>query len=167
MKFTLQRLYHTDSLAEGDYTCGFLTNEEQTFRSFVLEDGPNAVKIKGETRIPAGFYELALMKADTPLTIKHRAAYKDLPWFKAHPGWFHIEVTKIPNYSGVYVHSGNDDAHTLGCLLPAYLFDMSLKDKQSGKSMLAVNDFYAVTYPVLDGGGKAFIEIRDEKAINL
>lgn len=163
MKFILQRLYHTDDNPLGDYSCGYLSNHEGTFRSFCLEDGPNAVKVKGETRIPAGFYELALMKADTPLTLKHRAAYKDLPWFKDHPAWYHIEITKIPNYSGVYIHSGNDDSHTLGCLLPAYLFDMSLKDKPSAKSMLAVNDFYAVAYPILEMGGKAFIEIRDEQ----
>lgn len=162
MKFVLQRLYHTVTNAQGNYSCGFLTNDAQSFRSWCLEDGPNAVKIAGQTRIPAGFYELALRKEDTPLTVKHRNDYKDLPWFKAHPGWFHIEVTKVPNYSGVYVHSGNDDSHTLGCLLPAYLFDMSLKDKPTAKSMLAVNDFYATAYPILETGGKCFIEIRDE-----
>jgi len=166
MNFTLQRLYHTTGLAQGDYTAGFLTNESQSFRSWCLEDTYHAQKIHGSTRIPGGrLYELGLRKEATPLTLKHREAYKALPWFKAHPNWFHIEITKVPEYSGVYIHSGNDDAHTLGCLLPAYSFDISLLDKPSAKSMLAVNDFYAIAYPILESGSKVFITIKDENQI--
>ena len=61
------------------------------------------------------------------------------------------------------MHSGNDDTHTLGCLLPNYLFDLSLKDKPAGKSMLAVNDFYAIVYSLLEKGEKVTIEVIDEK----
>lgn len=163
MKFILKRQYHTLTNKDGNYTIGFLTNEEQSFRSLVLEDGYNKDKIHGQTRIPAGFYELGLRKEDTPLTLRHREAYKGLAWFDKNPDWYHIEVLKIPGYSGVYVHSGNDDSHTLGCLLPAYQLDMTLMEKPTSKSMLAVNDFYAIAYPLLDKGSKVHIEIRDEE----
>lgn len=165
MKFILQRLYHTKTLATGNYTCGFWTNEEETFRAFCLEDAPNAVKVKGETRIPAGFYELAIRKIE-PITDslkRHRIAYANLPWFNAHPNWYHIEVTKVPNYSAILVHSVGDDKDTMGCLGPGYLFDISLPNDQQAKSKLAVNDFYAIAYPILEGGGKCFIEIKDEQ----
>jgi len=163
MKFILQRLFHTKSLATGDYTCGFLQEDErQAFRSFVLEDTHHETKIPGSTRIPAGFYELKIRKEATPLTLKHREAYKALTWFKNNPNWYHIEITGIPNYAGVYIHSGNDDAHTLGCVLPNYAFDLTLQDSQGAKSSLAVNDFYALAYPVLEAGSKCFLEVRDE-----
>jgi len=161
MKLVLQRLWHTKTLATGNYTCGFLSCEG--FRSFSLEDTFHPQKIAGDTRIPAGFYELGLRKENTPLTIKHREAYKAMPWFKANPGWFHIEVLKIPNYSGAYIHSGNDNDHTLGCILPAYAFDISLVNNQSSKSLLAVNDLYQIIYPLLESGSKCHIEIRDEQ----
>lgn len=164
MNFTLKRLYHTTKLTTGNYTCGFLTNDVQSFRSFCLEDGvsPTGQKIAGQTRIPAGKYELKLQKTDTPLTIKHRKDYANTGWFKANPNWYHIEVTGIPNYAGVYVHSGNDDAHTLGCLLPNYAFDLSVTDNQGSKSLLAVSDFYAICYPLLEKGEKVFIDVKDE-----
>jgi len=161
MKFINQRLYYTKGIKGGDYTCGFLTNDIKTFRSFTLEDTHNDTKIAGDTRIPSGFYELKLRMADTPLTIKHRAGYKT-EWFKANPEWYHIEITGIQNYTGVYIHSGNDDAHTLGCLLPAFTFDMTKGNNQTSNSLLAVDKFYSIVYPLLMVGTKCFIEMRDE-----
>jgi hypothetical protein len=149
MKFILQRLFDN-----GHYTLGFCENEEKTFHSFSCEDTFRAVKVKGETRIPAGFYELKINKADTPLTIKHRAAYGE--WFK-----YHIEVTGIANFQGVYVHAGNDESHTEGCLLLGYAYDLTLSEKVQGKSILAIKDFYAIAYPLLESGSKVFIEIKD------
>jgi Family of unknown function (DUF5675) len=161
MNFILQRLYHTKEIASGDYTCGFLFNDDDSFRSFLLEDTHNENKIAGVTRIPAGIRELKLRKEDTPLTIKHRSTY-DTPWFEANPGWYHIEVTGIPNYTGVYIHSGNDDSHTLGCLLPNFAFDTTLNDKQGSKSLAAVDKFYSIVYPLLLAGKRVFIDVRDE-----
>ena len=164
MKFIQQRLFYTKGNPQGDYSASFIHNEDYSFKSWILEDTHHDTKIAGATRIPAGFYELKLKKEDTPLTIKHRAAYQT-KWFKANPGWFHVEVTGIANYSGVYLHSGNDDAHTLGCLLPAYSLDMSLANNQTSKSLLAVDDFYSIVHPLLWKGTKCFIEIRNEITI--
>lgn len=163
IKFINQRLFHTTGLKTGDYTCGHFHSEDVPFRSFMLEDTYHETKIPGVTRIPANQYELKIHKFLTPLTEKHRGAYKVMPWFKANPDWYHIEITGIPNYSGVYVHSGNDDSHTLGCNLPCFSFDLSLADNQGGKSLAAVDLFYSLTYPVLlEGKQKVFIEVRDE-----
>src|SRR6185369_1457697 len=104
MQITLDRF--SDN---GDSTLGLLFIDNKFF-SFSLEDEYRKVKVPGETCIPEGLYELKIQKTDTPLTIKHRAAYG--PWFK-----YHIEITGIPNFQGVYIHSGSDDSHTEGCLL--------------------------------------------------
>jgi hypothetical protein len=162
MIFTKQRLYHTKTNPKGNYTLGFLTNDVKSFRSFLLEDTHHDVKVPGDTRIAAGFYELKLRAESTPLTIKHREAYKAYPFFKANPGWFHIEITGIKNFNGVYFHSGIDDAHTLGCNLPCYAFDITKQDKPGASSLQAVNDFYAIVYPILKAGKKVFLEVKDE-----
>jgi len=161
MKFINQRLFFTKGNPKGDYTLGHLFNDADTFHSFNLEDTYHPTKIKGETRIPAGVYPLKLMKVDTPLTIKHRAAYKT-PWFLANPGWYHIEITGIKNYSGVYFHSGNDDSHTLGCNLPCYSFDLSKQDMPGSLSMAATDKFYSIVYPLLIAGKEVLLDVRDE-----
>ena len=154
MKFLQQRLFHTDK-----FSCSFVENEQRTFRSWCLEDTKRAIKIPGQTRIPAGFYELKIRKEETPLTLRHRAAYNkpNDSWFK-----FHIEVTGIPGFDSVYVHTGNDVDDTEGCLLFAYTFDMSVPTDQALKSTAAVRAFYEKVYPLLEAGERCFIEIRDE-----
>lgn len=160
MDFILQRAFHTKGIVEGDYTFGtLLDTTTQKFRSFVLEDTFNETKIKGETRFPAGKYKLKIRKEDTTLTLKHRKDYN-----KPGDEWFiyHIEITGIPNYSSVYIHGGNDDEHTLGCILPNYAFDLSLTNKQGSKSVVAVKAFYKLVYPLLEKGEDCWITVLDE-----
>lgn len=165
MKFVNQRNFHTKGNPNGDYTLGVMTCDFDPFKCFILEDTHNSTKIAGTTRIPAGFRELGLRRENTPLTLKHRIAYAKHPdglWFKENPGWYHIEILKVPNYTGIYFHSGIDDSHTLGCNLPNYAFDISKADNQGASSVKATNDFYALAYPLLWEGKKIFLETRDE-----
>lgn len=120
-----------------------------------LEDEFRDEKIMHKTRIPAGTYELKILKADTPLTIKHRKSYGE--WFK-----YHIEITGIPNFTGVYVHAGNTDDHTSGCVLLGYGSQKINGVQSINNSKLAVKDWYAQVYDHLDQKGKAWLEIRDE-----
>lgn len=169
MRFDLQRLYYTKSNPAGNYSLGFLTNQEETFRSLVLEDRHQDKKIAGETRIPAGFYPLGLRMELTPLTIKNREAYAKfrrpdgLPsFFQENPEWFHVEILNVPDFSGTYIHGGNDDEHTRGCPLPCYAFDMTAQDKPSSKSLLAVDDFYRIVHPILITGGLVHLAVHNE-----
>lgn len=143
----------------GKSTCGLLHEKETgKFLAHTLEDEFRAVKVKGETRIPAGYYELKIRKEDTPLTIKHRESYG--AWFK-----YHIEITNVPNFSGIYIHAGNDETHSDGCLL--------VGNSTSNHWVVAKNPLvssidgtrrvYELVYTHLEKGGKAFIQIRDEK----
>lgn len=149
MKFISQRLFH-----DNKQTFGLLQGEG--FKAaFTLEDEPRAVKVKGETRIPAGLYVLKIRKEDTPLTIKHRTTYGS--WFK-----FHIEITNVAGFGGIYIHAGNDETHTDGCLLLGDALDLSVESKPLTKSMVAVKRFYEIAYPVIESGSQVLLEIRDE-----
>jgi hypothetical protein len=142
----------------------FIESEEILhFFCFVLEDEHRDVKVMEETRIPAGKYQLKILKADTPLTVKHRISYNKgykTPWFV-----YHIEITGIPNFSGVYMHAGIFETHTAGCPLLAY-GAQKVNDAQSlSMSTIAVKDWYAQVYEHLNDGGEAWLDVRDEKTI--
>lgn len=79
------------------------------FECFTLEDEFRSVKVKGETRIPAGVYEIQLRKVDSPLTLKYRNKFS---WFK-----YHLQIMDVPNFENVYIHIGNYDTNTDGCVL--------------------------------------------------
>lgn len=162
MLFISQRLFHTKGNPKGDYTLAHLFNDTGTFRSFNLEDTYQEKKIAGVTRIPAKIYKLKINKVDTPLTIKHREAYKKMPWFSANPGWFHIEIADIDGFKSVYVHGGNDDSDTLGCNLPNFAFDLSRDDKPGSLSLAATDKFYSIVYPLLMAGKEVLFDVRDE-----
>ena len=143
----------------GKSTLGLLHHKETgKFLNYTLEDEFRAVKVKGETRIPAGYYELKIRKEDTPLTIKHRASYG--AWFK-----YHIEVTGVPNFQGIYLHAGNDDTHTDGCLLIGNTQNNhnTVQGSPLGSSTAGTKTVYELVYPELEAGRKVFIQIRDEK----
>lgn len=159
MDFILQRVFHTEGIVEGDYTFGTLLEPGLKYKSFVLEDTYREKKIKGETRIPAGKYKLKLHKVDTPLTLKHRVDYNKNgeSWFK-----YHIEIVGIPGYDSVYIHAGNDDKHTKGCLLLNFGFNLAVKDNQGSNSIIAVKAFYQLVEPLLEKNIDCTIDIKDE-----
>jgi len=65
---------------------------------FTLEDKVRAVKIRGETAIPAGIYEVTITFSE-----KFK---KPLPL-----------LLNVPNFAGIRIHSGNTAANTEGCIL--------------------------------------------------
>jgi hypothetical protein len=68
------------------------------FECFTLEDVVRDEKIKGETAIPAGTYEVAV-------TFSNKFQ-KLLPL-----------LLNVPNFEGVRIHSGNKPEDTEGCIL--------------------------------------------------
>jgi hypothetical protein len=74
-----------------------------------LEDEYREVKVKGETRIPAGVYKLKIREFGG----FHEKYKKRFPKF--HEGM--IEICDIPGFTDVLIHCGNYDEDTMGCLL--------------------------------------------------
>lgn len=117
---------HTKSLfsIDGDFKC------------FMLEDGFNEVKVYGETRIPAGEYEIELRtrggKHDKYIKKFGSEFHKGMLWIK-----------NIPNYKYVYIHIGNTPVDTLGCPLTG--FDAYSTKSKVGNSTGA----YKLIYPII------------------
>lgn len=123
---------------------------------YSLEDEFRASKVSGETRVPAGTYEIKLQLVDTPKTIQYRAKY---PWFVNH-----IEITKVPGFVGIYIHIGNDDKDTDGCVLLGDSVDNNtIAPGTISASTNCFRRFYKEIYDHLKAGGQAFVTIRDEK----
>jgi hypothetical protein len=82
---------------------------------FSLEDEYREVKKYGETRIPAGRYEIQLRKEggiyDSYINHKN-ATIKALTKKYGMP-----EIIGIPEYKYVLIHIGNTDVDTAGCIL--------------------------------------------------
>ncbi len=120
---------------------------------FTLEDEKRAVKVWGETRIPAGRYEINLRREGG-----HHARYGKKYAF--HKGMLHLQ--NVPNFQYILIHIGNTDKDTAGCLLVG-----SKVVTNSGRFTLSRStDAYTTIYPgianALDRGEKVFITIKDE-----
>lgn len=69
---------------------------------YAIEDEKRDVKVKGETRIPDGIYELG-----TRWSPKFSSTYNhDMIWVK-----------NVPNFEFILIHWGNTDDDTDGCLI--------------------------------------------------
>lgn len=79
------------------------------FQCFTLEDEYRVRKIQKETRIPAGNYKLGL-RTEGPLHQKYLRRFPEM-----HQGMIHI--LDVPNFKYIYIHTGNDDEDTEGCVL--------------------------------------------------
>lgn len=149
MNLLLQR-YKDD----GDTTLGKLYEAGPDYMKFLchtLEDEKRDLKVRGETRIPAGRYEIKERKVLSGLTKKYRNRFK---WFK-----WHLEVQNVPDFQYVYLHVGIKDEHTDGCIL--------LGDSVYENQMVIANSVNAFEriYPLIIEAlkeGPVYIEVRDE-----
>lgn len=121
---------------------------------FVLEDEERAVKIHGETRIPAGVYEIKKREQVTPLTKTYRDKFSFFD--------YHLEIQDIPNFKYVYIHIGNWPKDTEGCLLVG----MGAKfDPEDNVSMITDSTkAFALIYPIISdalANGKVFLTIKN------
>lgn len=146
----LKLLRYSDN---GNSTLGllFINNE---FQCYTLEDEFREVKVKGETRIQAGIYQLTINNELTPLTEKYRKKYH---WFENH-----IQLKDVPNFNSVYIHIGNDEGDTDACILVGNSANNNQIEKGFiGYSGPAFELFYFNIFPLLKGGEKITIEIID------
>lgn len=112
---------------------------------FTLEDEYREVKVKGETRIPRGIYKLGIRKELSGLTRKYRDKYD---WFENH-----IQILDVPDFNYVYIHVGNYETHTDGCiLLGNSATKRNSKADMIGNSVDAFKEFYLKIYPLLKCG---------------
>ena len=98
--------------SQNDSTLGMLFNvtKGRKFLCFTLEDEARDTKVKSETRIPEGIYELKL-RTEGGFHERYIKKYGN----KFHKGMIHVQ--DVPNFRYILWHTGNTDKHTAGCLL--------------------------------------------------
>lgn len=143
MELLLQR-----SENNGNATIGRLYIN-QVYECFTLEDEPREVKVMGETRIPAGRYEIKLRTIGR----LHEAYSKKFPDF--HKGM--LEITGIPTHTAVCIHIGNTEKDTAGCPLVG----KSQKNFTLQESTAAYIPMYKKVIKALETE-RVFITIKDE-----
>ena len=139
-------LYRLPSLP--DSTLGGLAIDGN-FSCFTLEDERREVKVKGETRIPAGTYEI---KRRTEGKVNEKYAGK----FPEHRGVLWLQ--NVPGFEWVYIHIGNTDDHTEGCILVG---DAAMANGELGQSTQAYRRIYGQVLNAIQSGEPVYIEVRD------
>ena len=132
---------------EADYTPGLLFVDGQRL-CYTLEDQFQAVKVRGETRITAGIFEVKLRNSGG-MAPKYARRF---PW---HRGMLWLQ--EVPNFEYVYIHIGNKDDDTLGCILVG----MARDGATLGRSLEAYAALYHLIIAAMDRDEKVWIEIRD------
>ncbi|MCU4177094.1 DUF5675 family protein [Carboxylicivirga sp. N1Y90] len=131
---------------------------DSSFYCYTLEDTYNEVKIKGQTRIPAGTYNIDFLRQETPLTLKYRERYPD--WFN-----FHLHIQNVPGFTGIYIHSGGNHQHTEGCLLVSNSLSVGTDNSYLTNSRTTFKNLYKYLEERLTNKHKLRIIIRDENWI--
>jgi hypothetical protein len=142
---------------DGQTTLGMLFVDNKYF-SMTLEDTYHETKIKGQTRIPAGTYEIRFQPALTELTKKYRERFPD--WFTNH-----LELQNVPGYAGIYIHSGGTHKDTEGCLLVSDAYTLGTEGPVLTHSKETFRKLYLRLSAALTQGQRVRITIKDENWI--
>lgn len=120
-----------------------------------LEDAKCESKVPGKTAIPAGRYEIKLRPfGESHLDARYRELFGD-----TYIGQLWLQ--DVPGFEFIYIHCGNDDGDTEGCIL------VGLTDEKGvdfiGHSREAYRKLYPLVAWTLGRGERCFIDIRDAK----
>lgn len=115
--------------------------DDNGFLCYTLEDPERLVKIKHETCIPKGKYQVIINKS---------------PRFKVEMPL----LLNVPNFLGIRIHTGNTTGHTSGCIL--------VGNKISGDKILNSTAAYLNVFAKIKAAlkvGKVTIEILDKQDV--
>lgn len=140
-----------------DSTLGSLRMEYkgEVFKCFTLEDERRKVKVKGETCIPPGTYELKL-RTEGGMHEKYKKRFPE-----EHRGMLWLQ--DVENFQWVYIHIGNKESHTDGCILvglvPVTMPDGEFEIAKSTEAYLSVN---AMVLAAMDAGERVVVHITED-----
>jgi hypothetical protein len=135
--------------SDGDATIGRLAVDGESF-CYTCEDEHREEKVAGETRIPAGRYRIALRNAGG-MVARYNRDFADVD----HRGMLHLQ--DVPGFTWIYLHVGNDESHTAGCVLVGF--------ERYGFRLGRSRDAYRALYRRVAAAaeeGRLFITIEDE-----
>lgn len=148
-RLLLQRLYHRFGPTIGAI---FLDGQ---FECWTLEDPPQQIKIPGRTRIPAGEYQIKV-RTEGGMHADYSQRFPE-----EHEGMLHLQ--NVNNYKYIYIHIGNTERDTEGCILVGKLpyldrvagstntyfelYDKIIREAQEGRVKIKVQDEQAFMEP--------------------
>ena len=133
-------------------TLGVLyVNDE--FQCYTIEDCHRDIKIKHETRIPSGEYEIKLREFGG-----HYEKYVNR--YEGHEGMLWLQ--DVPNFSDILIHVGNYASDTSGCILVGGTANNNTKVMgMIGNSTDAYLDLYFKVLEAFKRGEKVKIKIKE------
>ena len=113
MKLFLHRLFDN-----GDDTIGILYYRDyyaDLKYVYVIEDEYRKEKVKDETRIPQGFYEVIARKGGQFYDAYSKSSIEEIRKFTQKYGV--LEIINVPGFDNILLHTGNSDKDSSGCLI--------------------------------------------------
>jgi hypothetical protein len=153
--------------SQKDSSSGLLFQEDERglhFLCYTLEDERRDVKVYGETRVPAGTYNLSL-RDEGGMTKRYAKKYGDM-----HEGMLCVHnapnwklVTPTVSFQYILIHTGNTDDHSAGCLLlgDSQQNNVTTKNGYIGSSTTAYKRVYPIIVNAMLIDGEATIEYID------
>ena len=144
--------------SQADCTHGLLFEISEIgkrFLCYTLEDEHRVLKVRGETRIPAGIYNIKL-RTEGGIHQRYDKKYPGI-----HRGMLH--VVDVPGFEYILIHTGNTDEHTAGCLIvgDSQENNLILRDGFVGKSVNAYKRIYPSIAKAIAEGEEVTIEYID------
>ena len=144
--------------SQEDSTNGILfdvTGGERKFLCYTLEDEYREEKVSGETRIPAGTYDIVLRTVGgfhSRYVKKYGEMHKGMLW-----------VWDVPGFEYILIHTGNTDEHTAGCLLvgDTQQANFGSSNGMVGSSVNAYKRIYPPIAAAIESGEKVTITYTD------
>ncbi len=147
------RLLLNRFVENADATLGVLHVDDKA-TCFTLEDEHRLLKVSGETRIPAGRYQIKL-RTEGGMHARYTEKFG-----KRHRGMLWLQ--DVPNFTWVYIHIGNRESHTDGCILTGYGLDMT-GEWRTTNSTDSYFEIAEAVYAALDNNEEVWITINDEE----
>ena len=122
-------------ISDEDTTISRVMVDDQ-FVCFGLEDEYREDKIAGETRMPAGTYQVTL-RTEGGFNQRYSQRFSDI-----HRGMLHIR--DVPNFEFILIHCGNTDKDTKGCLLVGSQANTEHGNMSVISSTIAYRKFYPI-----------------------
>jgi hypothetical protein len=105
--------------------------------------------VAGETRIPAGTYQIKL-RTDGGMTVKYKSKFPE------HRGMLWLQ--DVPGFEWIYIHVGINDDHTAGCILVG---DVAMASGELGQSTTAYRRIYGLVSNAILAGEPVSILITE------
>lgn len=146
--------------SQNESTLGMLfdVTEGREFLCYTLEDEYRTLKVKGETRIPAGEYNITL-RTEGGHHERYRAKFPNM-----HKGM--LWIRNVPNFEYILIHIGNQETDTEGCLLVGEISRANITEKGFiSKSKAAYKRIYPPIAQALAQGDTVTIKYVDYDSV--